>query len=55
MEGEKKDEQETYDKSFIDEPAILDKHKAAGVITQGKYLALNYQYGKLLIILIIPV
>ena len=30
-------EQENYDKTFIDEPAILDKHKAAAVIVDGKY------------------
>lgn len=35
MEGEPTD-QELYDRSFIEEPAILDKHKAAAVITDGK-------------------
>lgn len=36
MEGEL-NEQELYDKSFIEEPAILDKHKAAAVIVDGKF------------------
>tara|TARA_B100000780_G_C21074993_1_gene432734 strand:- start:1090 stop:1272 length:183 start_codon:yes stop_codon:yes gene_type:complete len=30
------DAQDNYDKSFIDVPAILDKHKAAAVICDGK-------------------
>jgi hypothetical protein len=34
MEGE--NEQEIYDQSFIEQPAILDKHKAAAVIVDGK-------------------
>lgn len=33
MEAE---DQEIYDKSFIEEPAILDKHKAAAAICDGK-------------------
>jgi hypothetical protein len=28
--------QDMYDKSFIEVPAILDKHKAAAVICDGK-------------------
>jgi hypothetical protein len=36
MEQELTD-QEIYDKSFVEEPAILDKHKAAAVIVDGKY------------------
>lgn len=32
------DEQNVYEQSFIDVPAILDKHTAAGVICDGKYL-----------------
>jgi hypothetical protein len=35
MEGEPT-EQDIYDKTFIEEPAILDKHKAAAVIVDGK-------------------
>ena len=34
MEGE--DEQDVYDQSFIDHPAILDKYKAAAVVAEGK-------------------
>jgi len=37
MEQEQTD-QELYERSFIDEPGILDKHKAAAVIVDGKYL-----------------
>ena len=33
MEGEQ--EQDVYDQSFIDKPAILDMYKAAGVIADG--------------------
>ena len=35
MEGPA-DEQDLYDQSFIDVPAILDKHKAAAEVCQGK-------------------
>jgi hypothetical protein len=28
---------ENYDATFIEQPAILDKHKAAAVIVDGKY------------------
>jgi hypothetical protein len=35
MEGEQ-DGQDVYDQSFIDQPAILDKYKAAAVVTDGK-------------------
>ena len=34
MEGE--GEQDVYDQSFIDQPAILDKYKAAAVVADGK-------------------
>ena len=34
MEGQ--EEQDLYEQSFIDVPAILDKHKAAAEVTQGK-------------------
>ena len=37
MEGAT-EEQDLYDQSFIDVPAILDKHKAAAEVCQGKYL-----------------
>ena len=30
-------EEEYVEKSFIEEPAILDKYKAAAVIADGKY------------------
>ena len=36
MEGAKEG-QEDYDKTFIELPGILDKHKAAAVICDGKY------------------
>ena len=42
MEGPA-DEQEAYEQSFIDVPAILDKHKAAADICTGK-LYFNYRY-----------
>jgi hypothetical protein len=35
MEGQI-DEAELYDQTFIQAPAILDKHKAAAVICDGK-------------------
>jgi len=35
MEGED-NAQDLYDQTFIDAPAILDKHKAAAVICDGK-------------------
>ena len=34
MEGA--DEQDLYEQSFIEVPGILDKHKAAAVICDGK-------------------
>jgi hypothetical protein len=34
MEGE--GEQDTYDQTFIEQPAILDKLKAAAVVADGK-------------------
>ena len=34
-------EEEEKDESFIDKPAILDKFKAAGLITNGKPLLLS--------------
>ena len=34
MEGEQ--DQDVYDQSFIDQPAILDKYKAAAVVADGK-------------------
>jgi len=37
MEGPTADEQDLYDQSFIEVPAILDKHKAAAEVCQGKY------------------
>ena len=38
MEGATpQEEQDLYDQSFIDVPAILDKHKAAADVCQGKY------------------
>ena len=36
MEGAQ-DAQDEYDQSFIEVPAILDKHKAAAEVCQGKY------------------
>jgi hypothetical protein len=32
------DAQEIYDQSFIEQPAILQKHQAAAVVVNGKYL-----------------
>jgi len=29
--------EELYDQTFIEQPAILDKHKAAAAIVDGKY------------------
>lgn len=29
---------ELYDQTFIQSPAILDKHKAAAVVCDGKYI-----------------
>ena len=36
METPTVEENEDYEKSFIEVPAILDKHKAAAVICDGK-------------------
>lgn len=33
MEGE---DQDVYDQSFIEQPAILDKYKAAAVVAEGR-------------------
>ena len=46
MEGAntQEEEKELYDQSFIDVPAILDKHKAAADVCQGKYLFLICSY-----------
>jgi len=39
MEGQ--DEIDNYDASFIEQPAVLDKHKAAAGIVDGKFIAFN--------------
>lgn len=39
MEGE--GEQDLYDQSFMDQPAILDKYKAAAVVAEGKQYKQN--------------
>lgn len=39
MEGQ--EEFENYDATFIEQPAILDKHKAAAGIVDGKYYDFN--------------
>lgn len=36
MEGE--GETDVYDQTFIEQPAILDKYKAAAVVADGKQL-----------------
>lgn len=36
MEGAENHTQEDYDASFMEQPAILDKYKAAAVIVDGK-------------------
>ena len=36
MEGAGEDEQDIYEQTFIEVPGILDKHKAAAVICDGK-------------------
>jgi len=36
MEKAGEDEQDLYEQSFIEVPAILDKHKAAAAICEGK-------------------
>ena len=41
MEGADQ-EQDNYDATFIDQPAILDKYKAAAVIADGKHKYLNF-------------
>ena len=38
MEGAENHTQEDYDASFIEQPAILDKYKAAAVGVDGKYI-----------------
>ena len=38
MEGEK----ELYDQTFVDTPAILDKHKGAAAVADRKYPHLIY-------------
>ena len=40
MEGE--GEQDIYDQTFIDQPAILDKYKAAAVVADGKLEISNW-------------
>ena len=40
MEGATQEEQDLYDQSFIDVSDILDKHKAAADVCQGKCLIL---------------
>ena len=37
MEGANEATQEDYDATFLEQPAILDKYKAAAVIADGKY------------------
>ena len=37
------DAQEIYDQSFIEQPAILQKHQAAAVVVNGKYLYRSIQ------------
>ena len=41
MEAEPTQE-ELYDQSFIEVPAILDKHKAAAVVCDGKYISKHF-------------
>ena len=44
MEGAEEATQADYDATFIDQPAILDKYKAAGVIADGKYLSKIFKF-----------
>ena len=37
------EQQDAYDQTFIDQPAILDKYKAAAVVADGKH---NYSIAK---------
>ena len=37
-------DQEIYERSFIEEPGILDKHKAAAVIVDGKCPLILYTH-----------
>ena len=37
MEGKDTENKEAFDASFIEQPAILDKYKAAAVIVEGKF------------------
>jgi hypothetical protein len=45
MEATEATAEELYDQTFIEQPAILDKYKAAAVIADGKYkyiLCINF-------------
>lgn len=39
--AEKTEEKETEDKNFTEDPAILDKFKAASVITDGRHFPIS--------------
>ena len=42
MEGATKDDETNdYDKTFLEDPAILDKYKAAADVSESKYLRFN--------------
>ena len=43
--------EELYDQSFIDVPAILDKHKAAAVVCDGKCIFMKLLQINLFILL----
>ena len=36
MEGAEQEAQDLYDQSFIEQPAILQKHQAAAAVVNGK-------------------
>lgn len=42
MEATEATAEELYDQTFIEQPAILDKYKAAAVIADGKYKYILY-------------
>jgi len=37
MEGANDDQANDYDKTFLEDPAILDKYKAAADVSESKY------------------
>ena len=44
MEATEATAEELYDQTFIEQPAILDKYKAAALIVDGKYKYINNEF-----------